>query len=226
MCWLFDNPRGDSQVSNVVLTALLLVVGLTLTVGGMFIYRTGLKLFGFLLGGGAGFFAASGLSVGLVPTIAVILLAGFLGLVVAQKIYMVMLIVPGAATGFGAALAVTGTTMSPITNLLDPVILAGPVIGAVVAVILQKVVVVFVSAAWGAYLTWAALNTDAIVSSLASLSVPTPPLWANALVAVGVVVQILTWALLRRYDDGELKAKVKGLIGRDSGGATRPEGGL
>src|SRR6056297_2811767 len=110
-------------MSNVALTALLLVVGLTLTVGGMFIYRTGLKLFGFLLGGGAGFFAASAVSVGLVPTIAVILVAGFIGLVIAQKIYMLMLVVPGAATGFGAALALTGTSMSPLTNLIDPVVL-------------------------------------------------------------------------------------------------------
>jgi hypothetical protein len=209
-------------MSNIALTALLLVVGLTLTLGGMFIYRTGLKLFGFLLGGGAGFFAASGLSVGLVPTIAVILVAGFIGLVIAQKIYMIMLIVPGAATGLGAALALTGTSMSPLTNLLDPIVLAGPAIGAVVAVLLQKVVVVFVSAAWGGYLTWAALNTDSIVSSLASLSVPTPPLWANALVGIGVVVQIITWALLRSYDDGELRAKVKGLFGRESSGSSHP----
>ena len=213
-------------MSNIVLTAVLLLVGLTLTVGGVFIYRTGLKLFGFLLGGGAGFFAASTASVGPIPTVAVILLLGFVGLVIAQKIYVLMLLVPGAATGLGAALTLTGTSMSPVTNLADPVILAGPVIGAVVAVLLQKVVVVFVSAAWGAYLTWAALATDTVLASLTSLSVPTPPTWANALFGVGVVVQILTWAVTRRYDDGELKAKVKRLFGRVSGRGSHPERGV
>lgn len=213
-------------MSNVVLTAVLLLVGLTLTVGGVFIYRTGLKLFGFLLGGGAGFFVASTASVGPIPTVAGILLLGFVGLVVAGKIYMLMLLLPGAATGLGAALTLTGTSMTPVTNLADPVILAGPVIGAVLAVLLQKVVVVFVSAAWGAYLTWAALETATIVEALTSLSVPTPPQWANALLAVGVVVQVLTWAVLRHYDDGELRAKVKTLFGRVSGRGSRPERGV
>ncbi len=214
------------QVSNIVLTAVLLLVGLALTVGGVFFYRTGLKLFGFLLGGGAGFFAASTASLGPIPTIAVILLLGFVGLAIANKVYLVMLVVPGAVTGFGAALAFTGTSMNPLTNLLDPVILAGPVIGAVLAVILQKVVVVFVSAAWGAVLIWAGLDASAIVDPLANLSVPTPPTWTAALIAVGVVVQVVTWALLRHYDDDELKAKVKGLLGRGSGSSSQPEGGI
>jgi hypothetical protein len=214
------------QVSNIALTAVLLLVGIALTVGGVFIYRTGLKLFGFLLGGGGGFFAASTAGLGAIPTVAVILLLGFVGLAIANKVYLIMLVVPGAATGFGAALVFTGTSMRPLTNLLDPVILAGPVIGAVVAVILQKVVVVFVSAAWGAYLTWAALATDRIVADLAALSVPTPPTWANVMIAVGVGIQIATWALLRHYDDDELKAKIKGLLGRGSGGSSQPKGGV
>lgn len=210
-------------MSNIALTVVLLLVGLVLTVGGMFIYRTGLKLFGFLVGGGAGFFAASGVGLGPIPTLGVIALLGFIGLVIAQKIYMLMLIVPGAATGFGAALAYTGKSMSPITNLADPVILAGPVIGAVAAVLLQKVVVVFVSAFTGAYMMWAALSTESIVSAINQGSVPAPPLWTNVLIGVGVVVQVATWALLRHYDDGELKAKLRELVGRESGGATTPE---
>ncbi|WP_336002220.1 hypothetical protein [Halorientalis halophila] len=212
-------------MSNLVLTAVLLLVGIALTVGGVFFYRTGLKLFGFLLGGGGGFFAASTMSLGPIPTIAVILLLGFVGLAIANKIYLIMLVVPGAVTGFGAALAYTGTSMDPLTNLLDPVILAGPVIGAVLAVLLQKVVVVFVSAAWGAVLIWAGLDASAIVAPLAALSVPTPPTWIAAVIAGGVAVQIVTWALLRHYDDDELKAKVSGLFGRGSGGG-QPEGGI
>jgi hypothetical protein len=214
------------QVSNIVLTAVLLLVGIALTIGGVFLYRAGLKLFGFLLGGGAGFFTASTAGLGPIPTVAVILFLGFVGLAIANKVYLIMLVVPGAVTGFGAALALTSTSMNPLTNLLDPVILAGPVIGAVLAVLLQRVVVVFVSAAWGAVLIWAGLDAGAIVDPLASLSVPTPPTWTVALIAVGVVVQIGTWALLRHYDDDELKAKVKSLLGRGSGGGSQPEGGI
>ena len=103
-------------MSNIVLTAVLLLVGLTLTVGGVFIYRTGLKLFGFLLGGGAGFFAASTASVGPIPTVAAILLLGFVGLVIAGKIYMLMLLVPGAATA--PALILVGVfMMSPVREI-------------------------------------------------------------------------------------------------------------
>jgi hypothetical protein len=211
-------------MSNIALTAVLALVGIALLVGGMFIYRTGLKLFGFLLGGGLGFFAGSAIGVGPIPTIAIIAVLGFVGLAIAEKVYLIMLIVPGGATGFGAALIYTGTSMDPLTNLLDPVILSAPIIGAVAAVLLQRIVVVFVSAAWGAYLLWAAVATDAIVETLTSLSIPTPPLWANALIGVGVVAQAVTWYLTKRYDDDELAAKVKGLLGLGASGG-QPEGG-
>jgi hypothetical protein len=73
-------------------------------------------------------------------------------------------------------------------------------------------------------LIWAGLDASALVDPLANFSVPTPPTWTAALIAVGVVVQIGIWALLRHYDDDELKAKVKGLLGRGSGG--QPDGGI
>jgi len=212
-------------VSTLLTTGVLLALGLVLTFAGVFVYRTGLKLFGFLLGAGLGFFATSGAGLGGIPQIAVLLLFGVAGLWIARKVYLVMIVVPGAATGFGVALWATGTSMRPLTNLLDPTILAAPIVGAVVAYVLQKVVVVGVSAAWGAFLAWAALETELVAESLADLSVPTPPSWTVALIAVGVVVQVVTWYVTRRYDDDELKAKVKGLLGRGTGPG-QPEGGV
>jgi hypothetical protein len=221
----YVRPTGDYHVSNIALTISLLAVGGLLTAAGVFVYRTGLKLFGFLLGAGLGFFLTSAVGLTGMPQLAVILVVGVVGLWIARKIYLIMIVVPGAVTGFGAALVYTGTSMDPITNLVDPVILSGPVIGAVVALLLQKVVVVFVSAAWGAYLTWAGLATDQVVTALASLSVPMPPTWVLGLFGAGVVAQIGTWFLTKRYSDDELRAKMKGLFGGGGGAESQPGGG-
>jgi hypothetical protein len=102
-------------------------------------------------------------------------------------------------------------------------VLGGLVIGAIAAFILQKVVVVFVSAAWGAVLTWAAVETDFVVESLANLTVPTMPTWALAQIGVGIAAQILIWYVTKRYDDDELRRKVLGPFGL--GGAGGEAGG-
>jgi len=214
-------------VANLVTTFVLLFLGLVLTFTGVFVYRAGLKLFGFLLGAGLGFFATSAAGLTGIPQIAVFLLLGVVGLWLARKVYLVMVVVPGAVTGFGAGLWYAGVSMDPITNLLDPsvlpTVLGGLVIGAVAALILQKAVVVAVSAAWGSVLTWAALETDTVIEGLASLSVPSPPAWTTIQIAVGIVVQVVIWYLTRRYDDDELNAKIMGLFGF-GGEDQQPEG--
>jgi hypothetical protein len=218
-------------VANLLTTFALLFVGLVLTFTGFFVYRAGLKLFGFLLGAGLGFFATSALGLTGIPQVALLLVLGVGGLWLARKVYLVMIVVPGAVTGFGLALWWTGTSLDPITNLLNlsvlPTLLGGLVIGAVAAFVLQKVVVVFVSAAWGAYLTWAALETDAVVQALANLTVPTPPTWTNVMIAVGVLAQVGIWYVTKRYDDDELTAKVMGLLGfgGDDGAESDPQQG-
>lgn len=214
-------------MANLLTTFALLFVGLVLTFTGFFVYRAGLKLFGFLLGAGLGFFATSAAGLTGIPQIAVLLVLGVVGLWLARKVYLVMIIVPGAVTGFGIALWWTGTSLDPITNLLHlsvlPTVLGGLVIGAVAAFILQKVVVVFVSAAWGAFLTWAALETDLVVEALARFTVPTPPTWTTVMVAVGVLAQVGIWYVTKRYDDDELNAKVMGLLGFGGDGKSEPE---
>jgi hypothetical protein len=214
-------------VANILTSAALLFVGLVLTLTGIFVYRTGLKLFGFLLGAGLGFFATSAAGLTGIPQVAILLLLGVVGLWVARKVYLVMIVVPGAVTGFGAGLWYADTSLDPISNLFAVdvlgAVLGGMVIGAVAAFLLQKVVVVFVSAAWGAFFTWAAMETDLVVESLAELTVPTPPSWALIQVGVGIVAQIGIWYVTKRYDDDELRAKVMGLFGR--GGGTGQAGG-
>jgi len=216
-------------VANILTTAALLILGLVLTLTGIFVYRAGLKLFGFLLGAGLGFFATSAAGLTGVPQIALLLLLGVVGLWIARKVYLVMIVVPGAVTGFGAGLWYAGVSLDPLSNLfsLDVLgtVLGGMVVGAVAAFILQKVVVVFVSAAWGAILTWAALETDAVVGELATLTVPTMPTWALAQIGVGIVAQIGIWYVTKRYDDDELRAKVMGLFGRGGSPDQQPGGG-
>jgi len=204
-------------VANLLTTFVLLLLGLVLTLTGVFVYRAGLRVFGFLLGAGLGFFATSAVGLVGIPQVAVLLVLGVAGLWVARKVYLVMVVVPGAVTGFGAGLWLAGVSLDPLTNLLSvdvlSTVLGGLVIGAVAAYILQKVVVVGVSAAWGAILTWAALETDTVVDALANLTVPTPPTWVLVQIAVGIAVQIVIWYLTKRYDDDELNAKVMGLFG-------------
>lgn len=213
-------------MSNLVFTAALLLVGIVLALGGMFIYRTGLKLFGVLVGGAIGFSAASGLGLTTVQLAATVLIAAVVGVVLAQKIFRAFIVLFGAITGFFAVIMVTGASLSSPTTLADPVILAGPVVGVVVAVLVQDVIVMVMTAGWGSLLVWLALAPETVSSSLSTQTVPTQPLWVSALAVVGIVAQTGTWVVLRRYDDGELKAKVKGLLGRDSGGGGHPGEGV
>jgi hypothetical protein len=215
-------------VASIITSAVLLFFGVVLTLTGVFVYRTGLKLFGFLLGGGLGFFATSAAGLTGIPQVAVLLVLGVVGLWVARKVYLVMIVVPGAVTGFGAGLWYAGVSLDPLSNLFDAnvlvTVLGGMVIGAVAAFILQKVVVVFVSAAWGAVLTWAAVETDFVVESLANLTVPSMPTWALAQVGIGIAAQILIWYVTKRYDDDELRQKVLGPFGLGGGGGEEAGG--
>lgn len=186
------------------LTVGLLVSGLALTVGGLVIYKPGLQLLGSLAGGAGGVVLASGWGFSPVAMLATVVVTGVVGLVLARKLYRLMFLIPGAVAGLAAAVALTETATTPVTNLVDPVVVAGMVVGAILAVALERLIVVFVSAGWGALLTWAAVDTATVVESLTTLAVPTPPSWVAILAGVGVLLQVALFGLRRR--DGSLVA--------------------
>ncbi|WP_247010047.1 hypothetical protein [Halorientalis litorea] len=181
--------------------ALLVALGAALTFGGLFVYRRGLMLFGGLVGLGLAFLVTSVLGVAGATQAAVVVTTGVVGAALSQILYVVLLVVPGAVTGFGAAMLVTGTTLTPLSNLLDPVLVVGAVVGAALAVVVRQAVVVTLSASWGPLLVWTGVEMEAIVAALGNVTVPTPPTWVLALVGLGVLGQAGTWALLR---DGDL----------------------
>jgi hypothetical protein len=180
------------------LTAILLVSGLALTVGGLALYRPGLKLLGALAGGGVGLFAAGGWSLEPVLTAVVVLLAGLAGLLLAKVLFTLLLLVAGGVTGLGVALALSGTPASSLPELGEPLVLAGPVIGAVLAVVFQQAIVVVASAGSGALLTWAAVEPAAVGELLADLAVTMPPEWVLTQAGVGILVQIGLWLAIGR----------------------------
>lgn len=211
-------------MANILITLALFLTSLVLLTAGVFVYKAGIMLFGLLMGAGLGFFGTSAISLTGTPQLVAIVLLAVAGLFAARLLYYIIIVVPGAVTGFGAALFLTGTSFVPVTNLFDPVILLSPLIGGVVAVFVQDVVVVVVSASWGAALLWAAMATDEIATSLASGSIPNVPMWVLALTGVGAVVQTGIWFLTRHYDDGELRQKVLGLIRGSTGESSQPGG--
>lgn len=188
-------------MTSFAVQALLVALGAALTFGGLFVYRRGLILFGGLVGLGLAFLVTSVLGVVGATQAAVVVTTGLLGAVLSQLLYVVLLAVPGAVTGFGAAMVVTGTTLTPLSNLLDPVLFVGVVVGAALAVVVRQAVVVGLSASWGPLVVWVGVEMDAIAAALGNATVPTLPTWVLALVALGVVGQAGTWALLQ---DGKL----------------------
>lgn len=200
-------------MTSLAVQALLVALGAALTFGGLFVYRRGLVLFGGLVGLGLAFLVTSVLGVAGATQAAVVVTAGLVGAALSQILYVVLVAVPGAVTGFGAAMVVTGTTLTPLSNLADPVLFVGAVVGAALAVVVRQAVVVALSASWGPLLVWMGVEMEAIVAALGSVTVPTPPAWVLALVGLGVLGQAGTWALLRDGDLSDWRGR-----GDDDGG--------
>lgn len=220
-------------MASLAVQALLVALGAALTFGGLFVYRRGLILFGGLVGLGLAFLVTSVLGVTGATQAGVVVTTGLVGAALSQILYVVLLAVPGAVTGFGAAMMATGTTVTPLSNLADPVLFVGAVVGAALAVVVRQAVVVALSASWGPLLVWMGVEMEAIVAALGNVTVPTPPAWVLALVGLGVVAQAGTWALLRdgnlsdwraSDDDGGPVARVEQTVPGDEG-ALSWEGG-
>lgn len=211
-------------MASLAAQALLVALGLALTFGGLFVYRRGLMVFGGLMGLGLAFFVTSVLGVSGAAQAGIVVITGIVGAALSQILYVVLLVIPGAATGFGVTMVATGTTLTPLSNVLDPLLVVGAIVGAAVAVILRQAVVAVLSASWGPVLVWSGVQTDAIVAALGEFTVPTPPTWLLALAVLGVVAQAGAWALLR--DDGEVLANWRGGDENEGAGqATTTDGG-
>ncbi|MFB6166393.1 MAG: hypothetical protein ABEJ31_14640 [Haloarculaceae archaeon] len=197
-----------------ILAFALVLTGLVLLSSGIFAYRAGVVTFGFLVGIAVGFALTGALGQTGLTQLGTVLTLGIAGLLLAGSLFVAVVVVPGAVTGFAIAFVLTGVDPTPVSNLLNPFLVVGTILGVVAAIMLKEAVVVVVSATWGALLVWAGVATDGIVRSLAALQVPTPPTWVYALGIFGAVVQGASWYVTRRYDDDELRAAILGGAGR------------
>ncbi|MFB6143570.1 MAG: hypothetical protein ABEJ30_09545 [Halorientalis sp.] len=188
-------------MASVAVQILLVLLGVALTFGGLFVYRKGLLAFGALMGLGLGFFATSALGVGGPMQVAAVVLTGLAGVALSGGLYVAIVAVPGAASGFAIALVLSDASLTPVSNALTPATIVAIGVGAFLGFVLRQAIVIAVSAAWGAALVWAGVRTDAVVSALVDLQFPTPPVWVFPLLAVGVVAQATTWYALKYHEE-------------------------
>ncbi|WP_135820203.1 hypothetical protein [Halostella litorea] len=193
-------------MADALTTAFLLVVGVALAAGGFLFFKTALYLLGLLLGAGMGLMAADALALEMTATLVAAGVGAVFGLGIASTIRTLLVVVPGVLTGVGAAILLTDVTLADPASLVDPMIAGGAVAGVVAAWLLETVILVLVSASWGATLVSIALGAT-LAASPGELDVTVEGLLTTgfwAVFAVGVVVQTGVWYYLRVHvDDGE-----------------------
>lgn len=151
-------------MASLLVTALLVVVGIALAVGGFLFFRAALYLLGLLLGLSLALGATSS---GHVPPdweLVVLVVGPVVGIALAATIKFLIVAIPGAVMGAGAAILVQGIPITPVENLVDPTVALGAILGVVVAKLLETPLIVLVSASWGA--TLLAVATGANLGSV------------------------------------------------------------
>ena len=182
-------------MTSVAVTVGLFLLGVVLTAAGFLLFKTALYGLGLLLGlsvGLAVFTSGSTGDWGMVVLVA----APLLGLGLAAVARLLLIAVPGALGGATVALIVTGTSLADLTVSSLPPVVAGALIGVVVAYLLETAIAVLVTASWGASLVSLSLGT-ATVSDPSALADLVGAVYLAVLV-VGIVAQAVLWYYLRQ----------------------------
>lgn len=188
----------------VPLEPVLLAVGLLLATTGVFVYGVALLAFGGLLGGAGGMLAGVALGADLVVFVGLAAVGALVGISLVRSAFKMAILAAGALTGLAAGMYLAGASLSNAATLADPLLLVGLAAGAVAGWLLEKVIVVVVSAAWGASLVAIALappiqdptNVTELVDTFVS-----PALFAVFVGGVGVQLGLL--AAERVYGDAD-----------------------
>lgn len=196
------------------LDPLLVAVGLVLATTGVFIYRKALYGFGGLAGVAGGLLAGTAVSAEPVVLAGAALVGSIVGVWLVMAGYRMAILAAGGASGLAAGLYAVGGSITKPMTLADPVVAASVLTGAVAGWFLRKVIVLVVSAAWGAALVSIALappiedvtNVTEVVDAFVSP-------WLSGVFVVGIAVQIGLYGYLHYYrdDDGTVES---GLAGR------------
>lgn len=199
----------------VPLQPVLLVLGLLLASIGVFVYRVAVLVFGSLLGGAGGMLVGVAVGAELLPFVALAGAGALLGVLLIRSAFEMAILVAGACTGLAAGAYVAGASLSNAASLLDPLLLVGLAAGAVAGWLLEEVIVVGVSAAWGASLVAVVLappiqnpgDVRELVDAVAS-----PALLAVFVGGIGVQIGLL--AAERVYGDADTWFERGGSEGR------------
>lgn len=204
----------------VPLTPLLVVLGIVLATTGVFIYRKALFGFGGLLGGAAGALVAVGIGAELLVFVVAIVVGAVVGIYLVLTAYQMAVLVAGGLTGLAVGMYATGASLTSPGTLVDPFVGAFLLAGLIAGWLLRKVIVLLVSAAWGASLVSIGLAPP--IESLTNVreiadAFVSP--WLYGVFVGGIAAQAGLWAYLNYVasddDDSEPESGVFGrFLGR------------
>lgn len=195
--------------------ALLVVVGLLLATTGVFVYRKALYGFGGLLGAAGGLLVGTGVDAGLLVLLGAAIVGAVIGVWLVLSAYRIAILTAGAISGLAAGAYVAGASPTAPGSFVDPAVLIGLLAGVVAGWLLRKVIVLVVSAAWGASLVSIGIappiedftNVREIVDAFVSP-------WLYAVFVGGIAVQVGLWVYLQYYAGDEGEQPQSGLLGR------------
>ena len=205
-------------MASILVTLLLLVLGLALAAGGFLFFKEAFYLLGALAGLSVGVAALGSEAVPGQWDLAALVVAPVVGLALAAALRVLFVALIGALIGGFVGIVVSGASLSPVADLVNPVVGTGIVVGIVGAFFAETVIFMFASASWGARLITIAFG--------ATLVPETGPPEANVLAlfsalywavfVLGLAAQIGVWYYLRTYldDDESLRGIVFNRAGR------------
>lgn len=198
---------GMAGIGGLLVTLLLVGIGLSLALGGFLFFRGALYLLGFLLG----------LSVGLIVLvngtapegwgIAALVVGPVIGVSLALVVRFLLVATIGGLGGAVAVSVLASEPLVPSSGLPDPLLLAGVVVGVVVAFFLETAIIVLVTASWGSSMVALA------VAAGASTVTTDPEVLLGGMGAVRILVFVLglaaqsgLWYWLRRNKPDDMTA--------------------
>lgn len=199
----------------VPLKPLLIVLGIVLATTGVFVYRKALFGFGGLLGGAAGALVGIGIGADLLVFVGAIVVGAVVGIYLVLTAYRMAVLAAGAITGLAVGAYAAGASLTSPGTLVDPLVGGGLVAGLLAGWLLRKVIVLVISAAWGASLVSIGMapaiedvtNVREIVDAFVSP-------WLYGVFVGGIAIQVGIWGYLRFYAGEEEGEPESGLVGR------------
>lgn len=206
------------KMASILVTLLMLVLGLALAAGGFLFFKEAFYLLGALAGLSVGIAAFGNEAVPGEWELAVLVVAPVVGLVLAVALRVLFVALVGVLIGGAVGIVVAGVSLSPITNLVNPIVATGIVLGVIGAFFAETVIFMFASASWGARLVTVAFGAPLVPADAPPgtnlLALFSFLYWAVFL--LGLIAQVGVWYYLRTYldDDESLRGIVFNRAGR------------